>query len=331
MAEDVEYAVSEKIKNAQKNVAEFIANMAFVTGLEKNIHSDIVERQAPQESVKIKQEQHKYSVVAGNPILDDLEAHHNWAEVMDTAVSEISEAGVAEMYQNGLAAFLCASYIHKQPLLLIGPNAIDIVRAFSAAISADKTHGILYCEGDYCSRDIENIGDNGEDIVLINNVIMGGWINRLLEILFSKDILFIATHPYPEDIQVEPKSLYTFMLPVFTEIFVDEKANGKYYGGYFDSDFKEYVYTEHPEKRQRYISKSSLGNLTKNQIYKLVNTMYDIYPDMNEDDEFLFTVLPIFFASMKMDEIRDMVNDSGYNIKISANLKRTIKNILGDI
>ena len=328
LAEDVEYAVSERIKNARKNVAEFIANMAFVTGTEINIQSDIAERQAP---VEIGSEQHKYSVVTGSTTLDDLEAHHCWTDAMDTVVSEIGEAGVAEEYQNGLAAFLCAAYIHRQPLLLIGPNAIDIVRAFSAAISADKTHGILYCEGDYCRRDIENIGDNGEDIVLINNVIMGGWINRLPEILFSKDILFIATHPYPEDIQVEPKSLYTFMLPVFTEIFVDEKANGKYYGGYFDSDFKEYVYTEHPEKRKRYISKSSLAILTKNQIHKLVNTMYDIYPDMTEDDEFLFTVLPIFYASMKIDEIRDMINDSGDSIKISANLKRTIQNILGDI
>ena len=59
--------------------------------------------------------------------------------------------------------------------------------------------------------------------------------------------------------------------------------------------------------------------------------MYDIYPDMTEDDEFLFTVLPIFYASMKIDEIRDMINDSGDSIKISANLKRTIQNILGDI
>lgn len=328
LAEDVEYEVSERIKNARKNVAEFIANMAFVTGPEINIHSDIVERQSP---VEIRQEQHKYSVVVGSTILDDLEAHHSWIDVMDTVASEIGEAGVAQVYRNGLAAFLCAAYIHKQPLLLIGPNAIDIVRAFSAAISADKKHGILYCEGDYCSRDIENIGDNDEDIVLINNIIMGGWINRLPEILFSKDILFIATHPYPEDIQVEPKSLYTFMFPVFTEILVDEKANGKYYGGYFDSDFKEYVYTNHPERRKRYISKSSLGNLTKNQIHKLLSTMYDIYPDMTEDDEFLFTILPVFYASLKIDEIRDLVNNSGDGIKISANLKRNIKNILGDI
>lgn len=31
------------------------------------------------------------------------------------------------------------------------------------------------------------------------------------------------THPYVEDIQVEPKSLYGFMLPLFTEFLVDKK------------------------------------------------------------------------------------------------------------
>lgn len=96
LAEDVEYEVSERIKNARKNVAEFIANMAFVTGTEINIQSDIAERQAP---VEIGSEQHKYSVVAGSTTLDDLEAHHCWTDAMDTVVSEIGGAGVAEEYQ----------------------------------------------------------------------------------------------------------------------------------------------------------------------------------------------------------------------------------------
>ena len=48
------------------------------------------------------------------------------------------------------------------------------------------------------------------------------------EILSQKDIFYVATHPYAEDIQVEPKNLYGFMLPLFTEFFVDEIATGKY-------------------------------------------------------------------------------------------------------
>ena len=74
--------------------------------------------------------------------LDELEAHHSWADVINTAVFELAEAGVAEQYRSGLAAFLCAAYIEKQPLLLVGPNAIDIAQAFCAAVTAHK-HGTL--------------------------------------------------------------------------------------------------------------------------------------------------------------------------------------------
>ena len=77
---------------------------------------------------------------------------------------------------------------------------------------------------------------NGESIVIINNFLVSGWINRLPEILSQKDIFYVATHPYAEDIQVEPKSLYGFMLPLFTELLVDKKATGKYYGGYFSDE-----------------------------------------------------------------------------------------------
>ena len=124
--------------------------------------------------------------------------------------------GVAEKYRSSLAAFLCAAYIEKQPIFLVGPNAIDIVQAFSAAITGHK-YGMLCCEGGYCNQVITEIGTDGEDIVIINNLLASGWMNRLPEILSQKDIFYVATHPYAEDIQVEPKSLYGFMLPLFTE------------------------------------------------------------------------------------------------------------------
>ena len=41
---------------------------------------------------------------------------------------------------------------------------------------------------------------------------------------FQKDIFYMATHPYAEDVQVEPKSLCSFILPLFTEFLVDKNA-----------------------------------------------------------------------------------------------------------
>lgn len=240
LAADVEKAVAVRIQKARGNAADFIASMAFVSGQQMPV--GCAESPAKIE-VSSKSDMDTYRICPEYDNLDDLEVHHSWTDVVNTSVFELAEAGVAEQYRSGLAAFLCAAYIKKQPLLLVGPNAIDIIQAFSAAVTAHK-HGVLCCEGGYAHQAVEKIGANGESIVIINNFLASGWINRLPEILYKKDVFYVFTHPYAEDIQVEPKSLYGFMLPMFTEFLVDKKATGKYYGGYFSDDFKSYS----PEK-----------------------------------------------------------------------------------
>ena len=251
LADDVEAAVAEKIQKARENAADFIANMAFVGG--QPIQVAVAEAPAAVE-VSSKPDFAPYHTFSAFEDLNDLEAHHSWADVINTAAFELGEAGVAEKYRSSLAAFLCAAYIEKQPILLVGPNAIDIVQAFSAAVTGHK-YGMLCCEGSYSNQVIAEIGADGEDIVIINNLLASGWMNRLPEILSQRDIFYVATHPYAEDVQVEPKSLYGFMLPLFTEFFVDKKASGKYYGGYFAEDFKTYSAPKGTRKDLRALSK----------------------------------------------------------------------------
>lgn len=271
-----------------------------------------------------------YHIFSAYAERNDLEAHHSWADVIMTATIELREAGAAEKYSSGLAAFLCAAYIEKQPILLVGPNAIDIAQAFSAAATGHK-HGMLCCDGSYNSQAIAEIGAEDEDIVIINNLLASGWMNRLPEILSQKDIFYVATHPYAEDIQVEPKSLYGFMLPLFTEFFVDRKATGDYYGGYFTDDFKAYSASKGAQKELRVLSKFTLSPFVRNRINSLVATMHGIYSAVTEDEEFLFVVLPIAYASLAMNELAEMMADSQKGIAISADLKRNLQYILGEV
>lgn len=327
LAEDVEKAVAERIQKARENVADFIANMAFVSGQQAQAARAAA---SPSGYPPSAPDMAAYCIHPKFENLDDLEAHHSWADVINTARFELAEAGVAEKHIGGLAAFLCAAYIEKQPLLLAGPNASDIIQAFSAAVTAHK-HGILYCEGSYTHQAIEKIGADGEDIVIINNLLASGWINRLPEILSQKEIFYMATHPYAEDIQVEPKSLYGFMLPVFTEFFVDKKATGKYYGGYFANDFKSYSAPDSARKKPKGLSKFSVSPLVRNQINKLVTTMDDIYSDTTVDDEFLFAVLPIAYASLAMNELAEMIDEQQNETSISAGLKQDLQYVLGKV
>lgn len=260
---------------------------------------------------------------------NDLEANHSWADVINTAAFELGEAGVAEKHRSGLAAFLCAAYIEKQPILLVGPNAIDIAQAFSAAITGHK-YGLLCCEGSYSNQTIAEIGTDGEDIVIISNLLSSGWMNRLPEILSRNDIFYVATHPYAEDIQVEPKSLYGFMLPLFSEFFVDKKATGKYYGGYFADDFKPYSASKGVHNELRILSKFALSPLVRSRIASLVATMHDIHSVTTTDEEFLFAILPIAYASLAISELTEAIADPQKGIAISANLKRDLQYVLGE-
>ncbi|MBD5162678.1 MAG: hypothetical protein HDT14_11860 [Oscillibacter sp.] len=327
LAEDVEKAVAEKIQKAQENAADFIANMAFVGG--QPIHAAGTETFAADGALS-KPVITPYHTFSASEDPNDLEAHHSWADVINTASFELGEAGVAEKYRSGLAAFLCAAYIEKQPILLVGPNAIDIAQAFSSSITGHK-YGVLCCEGSYSNQVIAEIGADSEDIVIINNLLASGWINRLPEILSRNDIFYVATHPYTEDIQVEPKSLYGFMLPLFSEFFVDKRATGKYYGGYFADDFKPYSASKGVHDELRVLSKFALSPLVRNQINRLVSTMCSIHPATTADEEFLFAVLPIAYASLAFNEITEAITDPEKGIAISANLKRDLKYVLGEI
>ncbi|MCD8049986.1 MAG: hypothetical protein LUG52_10445 [Clostridia bacterium] len=323
LAEDVEKAVAEKIQSARENAADFIANMAFV-------NRESTQSAAAEISDEVEAEMPQYYVFPALEKLGALEANHTWSDVIDTAAYELGEAGVSERYKRSLAAFLCAAYIKKQPLLIVGPNAADIIQAFGAATVAHKC-GALFCEGCYTNRIITQIGAEDEEIVIINNLISGGWMNRLPEILSQKDIFYAAVHPYAEDIQVEPKSLYGFMLPLFTEFFVDKKASGKYFGGYFADDFKNYSAQKGARKNSKILSKLSLSSLVKNQINALIGVMHEIYPNTTADDEFLYAVLPIAHASLKVDELTEAMADLPSGEGISENLKREMKYVLGEI
>ncbi len=326
LAEDVETTVAERIERARANVAEFIASMAFVGSQPVQV---AVTESAPTKAKTPAPAVTQYHVVDAAQNLDVLEAHNNWSNVIDTAALELEEAGVATQYKRGLSAFLCSAFIEKQPILLVGPNALDIIRAFSAAISAQK-YGVLNCEGDFSSQVIDEIGSAGEEIVAINNLLISGWMNRLPEILFQKDIFFIATHPYAEDIQVEPKSMYGFMLPLFTEFFVNKKATGKYYGGYFTDNFKKYAANKEAPKEIKALSHFTMNALIRNRISSLVATMHGIDSATTSDDDFLFAVFPFAYATMAFDDMAEVISDSQRGISISATLRRDLQYILGD-
>ena len=59
--------------------------------------------------------------------------------------------------------------------------------------------------------------------------------------------------------------------------------------------------------------------------------MHGIYPIATADDDFLFCVFPIAYASMEVNKLVEEIADLQKGISISANLKRDLQYILGEI
>lgn len=327
LAEDVETAVAERIQKARDNAADFIAEMAFAGG--QRIQAAIAEVPIKSE-ISFKSLINPYHVFDTSGELNDLEAHHSWKDVIITAAMGFEGAGIVRKYREGLAAFLCTAYIEKQPIFIVGPNAMNVVQAFCAAVTGGK-YGILCCEGSYSDQILASIGFNDEKIVIINNIITSGWMNRLPEILAKKDIFYIAIHPYAEDIQVEPKSLYGFILPLFTEFFVDAKATGNYLGGYFADDFQDYSLSKDAYENLKILSKFPVSALVKNRINSLVTILRDIHAAVTVDDVFIYLILPIAYATLTISKLKEAIEDEQKDAAITPALKRDLQYILGEV
>ena len=310
LADDVENIVSERIKRAKENAAEFIASMAFA-GNNGNMSRDIVP------SSEIDYELHKAN------ISDDGSVHKNWTDVIDTASFELEEAGVSAKYSHCLAAYLCAAYILKQPMILVGPNAMDIAEAFSYSLFNGLFGIITYNGGDLKMPD--KLGTDGEKIIVLKNFLTGNSVNNLPEFISDDEKLFLIIHPYPEDIQVEPKSIYSYLLPVFTEFFVDKTAGKKYEGGSFADGFKVYSSSGKGKHSFKFLSQMPMSMITKSRFKDMLTVVYDIYPELTTDGEFLLGALQYSYATLNTSHaISDICNS------LSADFVRDLKSFLGE-
>lgn len=249
--------------------------------------------------------------------------------------SNLKRSGVSEHYAEGLAKYLIAAYMHKQPLILVGPNSLDIIEAFAATV-CHQTYACLTCDDNYSAQIHNLLGAHQERLVVLNNLISSAYIGHLEEILSHKDLFFIATHPYKEDLQVEPKSLYGFMLPIFTEFLVSESACGMYTGISMTNE----AYLFKLKELEDDYAVSKLNSFAPSPlVLNKVNTIFARMTDLMEEDEdesgykdieAVLALLPLAYAQMKINKLEDAIEDPMAPLKISPELTHELQFIFGN-
>lgn len=149
----------------------------------------------------------------------------SWEDVWETIGRNLEMAGVAPEWCDLAGSYLYAAYIHHMDLLLAGPHGRVIANALALAVEGKKAV-CLSCHGEPDASVIQQLKEMQEPVIVVENPFHPEWLSRMGECKAAcPDTLFIWLHPFTEDLVVEPLGLFNYVLPVFTEFFVngDEK------------------------------------------------------------------------------------------------------------
>lgn len=250
----------------------------------------------------------------------------HWKSALEIIEYNLYDTGVNSAYSLRFAAFLLSAYQNNIPILLAGPNAKEIADAFSMAIAGEKAGTLIVNKGfqtHYLKED--SLGDS--KIIKAENVISGMVTAAIPDIIASADRYVIFTHPFAEDIPMEPKRLFSYLLPICTEILLDNTPYEPSCCGKLKDGF-EYYESKDNNNHLMTVSGVLISNLVKRKMNIVLTDMIGMLDDeKNEycDDAFFFCLLPYAYATQQLNSLLEaMHSHNSVKSKIS---KRRIEDI----
>lgn len=320
-AQSVEDKVATKISEARKNAADFISEMAF----------QFPTMVAEPSSVK--------AISHGGPIsyhegmnldFDTLEECSTWQDMINIIAEELTAAGVSAKYNHGLAAYMYSAYVNETPLLFAGPCGQEIADAFSASLFG-KTAAYINCIDGYNTEYMSAILANDEPIIVLNSPFGSDWIARIPNILMTKGKYFILTHPFTEDLLIEPRSLFNYCLPVMTEPFIDTMPEQKYIGGRMSDSFAYYQKKKAKPFHNRLLQSMCMSTLTKARLQQLLTDMHIIASIETADNDCLFGLFPYAFISGNIEIFREKLQaEDQKDMPVSKELRMMLLSFVGE-
>ncbi|WP_315444173.1 hypothetical protein [uncultured Selenomonas sp.] len=312
-AAEVEQAVAEKIRDAQNQMSKFIASISVVSSL------------LPQPTSSATNESAVF--VSGRKTDEAPQMNQSWEEVCDTLGFELKEAGVAPEYTRSLAAYLYAAYLEHIPLLLTGPNADSIADTVSASLFG-RTCGKLECTGSFDANTVSSCLQSEDSVIKIVNPFSHEWISRIPEILTAKEAYFISVHPFPEMLQFEPHGLFQFMIPLFTEFFVEANPGEHLVGGTMADKFEVLQVKTQRKFHSADFTRLHTPLLLKNKFQTLLSYMETILDGVSDDNIVLFALLPYACATGQKNVLGEILSDEN-GLHLSKNLKEQLEYMFG--
>lgn len=297
LAAEIERKVAERIANAQKDAADFIAAQAFLPHVNRANEKQIMSMTALS------------SFTSGKSVEDNIALLKNLDDVVEYLADNLKEAGVQENYTRGLAAYLYSAYRYHTPVLLAGPNGLAIAQAFSTTLFG-RTVAILSCVGDYAEKVCKECEESVDDVIAIMNPFCAGWTQQLPMAVFDSGKFFFLLSPYAEDLQVEPMGLSNYVLPLMTEFLVDKKPSSVFVGSELSPDFDRLPMPKVRPIHKNFLTSLGYSALAKKNLWSVFANMESMLKGETSDTvgyRYLFGLLPFAIIAGKANLLMEQL------------------------
>ena len=297
-------AIRDKIGSAQQDMAGFIAELSTFM---------------PQQSVQSGSTNH-WTFTPGE-VCHSMEGCSSWRDTFELLCDNLQFAGIGSQWTTMLSSFLYSSYLNRMPLLLAGPNANAIADALSMTIYGKKID-LLKCCGEQDAEAISGFVES--DMAAVQNPFHPDWVSCISH---SNNGFTLWLHPFTEDLQIEPRSLYHYAYPVFTECFVDQLPSVENMdAGQETVEYDEFKPDPKYRAKMGPVKKLGLSRLMLSRLEKVLADAKCIGSISDTSMECLFGMLPMCVLSGKQEALTELL-DSEKNIKseVRAELQRYVE------
>lgn len=301
LARDVENGVQSRIEKAKKDAAEFIVQQAFCGGS--------VFRGSE------KQKTYGGRFIGGSTALSGELKSETFEDVVCSIADNLELAGVGDMFSESMAAYLYAAYRSNTPLLIAGPNGLDIVSAFSAAVGG-KTVDVCQCFGEYNQSVIDECFSSKNGFLAIEEPFASGWTNNVLSLLKKTGKYVFLLVPFAEDLAVLPAGIINYSLVLLSELVVMGKAKGGYRFNGFNDGYEEYETKGVADKKHNaLLRKFKLMPMAQNNIKLVLGEYHNLAGLMSigsseRAEDYIYALWPCAEVMDKKDVLKEHIVSS---------------------
>ena len=303
LGKDTLVAVRQRIAEAQKDMAGFIADLSVILP-QPTSSSDSGKR------VSLWQ----YTEAPLNSYSDDeVELAESWNDELNAISQSLSCAlSVETEFCSMFAAFLYSAHIHNVPLLIAGPGGHDIANVLAVSLYADGA-GQLTLGNEFDLDGVTGIENCNEHIFSVQNMFGKGWADIIPQTFTKLKKHVIWTHPYVEDMTIEPKGLYNYMLPILSECFVGAIPALEPWPGKRADNFQAYTSKKKQPLRIAAFKRLGLSKMLLTQLELILSDAKAILdnPTKEKDMELLFGLLPICVLTGKVNILKEVLESEG--------------------